>query len=172
MRTDISKNSGLWQGIEIEHTQFKGLPTLFVSRASALVRALHYQAQHIYIDLDDIQFWQGTEIGLLAVLAHVKNFLKLGRRVTLGVCAKDLGGIEFTTAELRRDFPSTFCLLVSIYLRYPDLGGYAVKIVPPTPFSTAPETLGKETGVMVRTADEFEKGRTIWSEYIGDKDLP
>lgn len=167
MRTDINKKSGLWAGVEIEHTQFKGMETLFVCRAAALSMVHSYpQFPHVYIDMDDTEFWQDTEIGWLAVAGHIAEFLNKKHAVTLGVSPLQLSQVVVEATEFRRRFAS-FCLLVSVRIMCPDLGGYAVKVVPYQTFSDE----WKESGVLVRTAEEFEKGRTNWSEYIGDKDL-
>lgn len=169
-RTDIKKKNGLWTGVEIEHTQFKGMVTLFVCRASALSMVNSYiQFPHVYIDMDDSEFWQGTEIGWLAVAGHIRQILKNKRKVTLGVNSHMTEQMVVETSELRRTNAASFCLLLSLKVMCPDMHGYAVKIVP---YHTFDNEEWMESGVLVRTAEEFEKGKTVWSEYIGDKDLP
>lgn len=171
MRSDITKASGLWRGVEIEHTQFKGMETVFVSRASALGRPNVMSRPHIYIDMDDPQFWDATEIGWQVVREWLEHFLVRKFSVTLGTNPMQLQANSWLvadTSDIRRRYPNTFCLLVSVRIMCPDLKGYAVKVVPYAPFADQ----WAESGVLVRTADEFEKGKTLWAEYLGDKDLP
>lgn len=169
MRKDITKASGLWEGIEIEHTQFKGERTIFVSRAASLAMLESYpQLPHVYIAMDDADFWHGTEIGWAGIAEWIQSLINRRRKVTLAVSTEQLPQVVVETSEFRRRHASTFCLLISVRVMCPDLKGYAVKVVPYAPFADE----WAESGVYVRTAYDFEKGKTVWAEYLGDKDLP
>jgi hypothetical protein len=170
----MGETTGMWEGPEIERTQFYGLKTIFFSRFTALVKkgflALREQDfepvyDHVFIAPINPKFWEGSQ-GDFAELAEIIRYhLSHNKRVTVEVDAHAQGLSCFT--ELRRLHLGQFCLLLVVTLPEPERGGFSVKVAPPVVF----EDREYEQGVMVVTSDQFMVNKTSWAEYSVDEDL-
>ena len=159
----MGETHGYWTGNEVEHTQFYGLKTVFISRFEKTEAVL---AKYKAADVPHVFFCQINPKfgGDLTALCHAAGkLLRQGRYVTIEVSACDADAKD-ALETLRLDY-DRFCLLMVVELSSPEDGGFAVKVAPPVVFdgNVAP-------GVMTASIERMEKGLTRWEEYVGDKD--
>lgn len=159
--------SGLFVGTEVERTPFVGKHTLFVSDGHRLEEArdqmLASKIPHLYIGF---RLGRHMTEATVTVLKVARVLLAHGCFVTVDVNQAAEAWATFWRGlnTLRREY-STFCLLYTVELPFPDNGGYAIKVEPPKIFSEK----AYETGVYVSNPDMREY--TPWSAYVNDKEL-
>ena len=171
---EIGKKTGYWTGPEIEHTQFHGMQTLFISKwpchGKALFMAMDDSAYpHVYFCMGSEGFWTGTQGGTLQSFYDFvsKLLAQYNKSVTLdvgGAAVEDLNSLWIN--HLRVIGRSRFCLLVTVRLPQPEIGSFAVKVSPPQTFTDRQF----ERCVMTVPCVEFLKRATHWSEYAVDVD--
>ncbi len=186
----MGEQAGWFQGLEIENTQFYGMPTVFFSRMWRLVKAYEDQllpvpdaVRHVFIAPMNKHFFtdgrvvlgghyyaEGDELGTLtrsALYQIALHYLGRGYKVTFELAAKQATSPVVT--ELRRAFPGDFCALVAMEIPEHELGAYAVKIIPTHCFSNHPN----EGGVVVMPCKAIMAqpySFTPWTEYEKDQD--
>lgn len=162
------RSGGRFEGIEVEHTPFRGARTLFICRSSGFGPVDKEVYSHVYICLADKKFYDDPVAGVRVSVAWAHEYLTQGFLVTIDCrAAADLK--QFT--GLRKAFPFTFVLLVTVEVPLPDMGGFAVKVEPVHVFTGEPG----ESGVYVANFNTVTKalagGFTEWSEYAEDKEV-
>jgi hypothetical protein len=171
----MGERTGIWTGLEIEHTEFYGLETIFYSRFSTLTTYPHFALRqddgvpdfdHVFIAPINPKFFDGESSGTKAdfskIVEMAKYFFSHNKKVTIEVSTQQ--PVELFT-ELRRSYSNDFCLLLVIELPELELRGFAVKVAPPVVF----EDRANERAVLTAATWKFKA--TKWSEYGIDQDM-
>lgn len=160
---------GRRSGVESEATKFKNELTLFVNRYESIPTPSEVGDDHDHICIQTScgpEFWGSLRLGSTALAAsmlkQVDELLKAGYSITIDVAIMHSYGLVQMTQRLRRSWPKQFCLLITIKMSEPDLGGWAVKVEPGNMFTP----YQNETGVYVGSSELLkEKGFTSWLEH-------
>lgn len=163
--------AGYWTGKEIEHTDFYGKDTLFISRIASARRNIdrHPEIDHVFFAQINPKFAEGmtwlTALG--ALFDVVTEELEKGKYVTIEVsCRAEPDMIEQLTA-LRRNYAGQICVLVVVEIPQPAVGGFSLKAAPEVVFNTQRKW---DDGVYTASFAMLADGKTVWAEYEADVD--
>jgi hypothetical protein len=159
------KQSGRCVGVEVEHSPFKGMMTLFIARYSCLSKPIPHDVtriEHIYVGISaNAGFWDRSK-NWGRLRDQIVDRINEGYRVTLDV-PPDPAILGLFTG-LRVSYSERFCLMITVVVPMPDFGGFCLKAEPKRLFSSAGYGEG---GVYV--ARHADMKCTLWSEYVGDE---
>ena len=177
----MGEQHGWFQGLEVENTQFHGMPTVFFSRMRTLMNCYETKTlpvpaavRHIFMAPMNQRFFANAGWKYLTTISQ--HYLHQGYMVTWELTGEQ-GRNNYTT-DMRRLFPQTFCALIALEIPEHELGAYAVKVIPTHCF----DDKLNEGGVSVIPSGQFEltgyynsigdhvDAYTPWSVYEADQD--
>src|SRR5262245_20797295 len=123
-RRRMGERYGYWTGKEVEHTQFYGKETLFISRWDVTESALAKfpDVEHVFFaPINPLFSASSIKYNYLRLEAKVQELLEKGYCVTVEVSATNVLKTYFNDA--RRMYPATFCLLLVVEVPQLSLGG-------------------------------------------------
>lgn len=161
------ENVGLWRGMEVEHTKFHGVETVFLEGTSqALDFVLHN------LDKFGTDFFYVNGIRNYFTLPKIADILAKGKKVSLDVTEHSYTNNRPFIDCLRRMFANQFCLVLTIEMTSPEVGAFAVKIQSE---ERAKVGLQNEPPAFVSTVDshyfieDWKDHRTRPEAYLNDQ---
>ena len=166
----IGERSGYFTGVEIEHTKFYGLSTIFFSNYTA-ASTFNYGIKHfahIFFGVCNRDFFNlgdmSQELQFDLLVATAKELIDHAKFVTFELTPAQ--AVDPRITKLRES--SAFCAMICVEVPLVGLGNFAIKAVPTHVF----EHRVNERYVATIDSNELlhEKHITSWEEYAADVD--